>query len=117
MTNCTLCGKEIFNYNVNSVWMRNVSKTHYHEGCRKIAANERARLRLKQKRELARIAKESKKAPELTTEPSKPIKIDKMGIIETMPDKPFMTDSEWWDSENYKKLSKMAKMQSGKMKV
>lgn len=101
MTNCSYCGKEIFDYNENSTWLKNKSIKHYHVGCRLKAANERACVRAKQKRQQTK----AEKLP----------KIDKTHIIEVMPEIPFLTDEQWWSTERYQRMSRIAKSRSAKI--
>lgn len=103
MTNCSYCGKEIFDYNDNSTWLKNKSIKHYRVGCRLKAANERACIRAKQKRQQTKV----EKLP----------KVDKTHIIEVMPETPFLTDEQWWQGERYQRMSRIAKSRSAKIKI
>lgn len=94
---------------ISTFWIKNVQTNRYHPECRRLAANERARIRNKAKRDevrkerLARVAKWQEQAPKTIVEPSTGIKMNQYPM-DSMPTAPFMTDEEFYKSDYYKKL-------------
>jgi len=104
MTDCSYCGKEIFDYNAGDRWMKNASDKHYHEGCRRITHNLKDRIRrAKKKLAVHTDAKELKQAAETITQPPSTKELPSYKVT----DRPFMTDEEWWNSIYYKKMKKV----------
>lgn len=117
MINCTRCGKPIKSEMVSTFWIKNVQTNRYHPECRRLAANERSRIRNKAKRDearQARIAKWQEQAPKTIVEPSTGIKMNQYPM-DSMPEFPFMTDEQWYQSDYYKQLRAKSLKNNGKI--